>query len=414
MRALLNICLMLVLLLRGYSIISPDKHGINNNPAKAKSAAKSGRYTVDEIMSIRIYSQFKINTFIFSPAQGSYILYGDGKPVDRIDNTNALKIGLYGNDSIEVHMVDARLGKFKTLKLVAQESERSFKLRLVAPDKKPRYYQGELSVTVENKLLRVINFTRLDDYIAGVSEAEAGKHSHAEFYKVQAILARTYALGHIHKHAEEGYNLCDQVHCQVFYGITNDLVILDAVKQTRGQVVVDEDLQLITAVFHSNSGGQTVNSEDVWGANTSYLRSITDSFSLKMPNARWQRKMATEDWLSYLKLRYNYPVDDSAARNYALNFKQESRRTYLEYTGVKIPLKNVRTDFQLKSTFFSITNQGDSLLFSGKGFGHGIGMCQEGAMCMTKCGYTYKQVLNFYYQKVVLLDIKEMAFFKEN
>jgi len=259
----------------------------------------------------------------------------------------------------------------------------------------------------------MINESVLDNYIAGVSEAEAGSRSPAEFYKVQAILARTYALAHINKHQLEGFNLCDQVHCQAFFGKTHEPEILNAVAATKGKVVVDEDMNLIVAVFHSNSGGQTVNSEDVWGKPTSYLRSVQDTFSLKMPNAKWQRKIAMADWLDYLKIKHNYPVEDSSARWYALHFRQDTRKINLEYNNIKVPLKNVRTDFQLKSTFFSLDLVGDTLIFNGRGFGHGIGMCQEGAMRMAKAGYDYKDVLNYYYKNVHLIDLKDLNFFRE-
>ena len=101
------------------------------------------------------------------------------------------------------------------------------------------------------------------------------------------------------------------------------------------QVVVDDNLNLIDAAFHRNSGGQTANSEDVWGSKLSYLRSVNDTFSIKMPNAKWERKMAKEDWLSYLKLKHNYPIQDSNARWLALTFKQDSRKPYLEANNVK-------------------------------------------------------------------------------
>jgi stage II sporulation protein D len=94
---------------------------------------------------------------------------------------------------------------------------------------------------------------------------------------------------------------------------------MKAVTDTKGKVVVDDNLNLIDAAFHSNSGGQTANSEDVWGSKLPYLRSVNDTFSTKMPNAKWERKMAKEDWLSYLKLKHNYPIQDSNARWLALS-----------------------------------------------------------------------------------------------
>lgn len=70
-----------------------------------------------------------------------------------------------------------------------------------------------------------------------------------------------------------------------------------------------------------------------------------------MPNYNWERKMLTEDWLSYLKLKFNYPSDSIMARDVALNFTQDNRKVYLEFNNLKVPLKTIRLDLQLKSTF---------------------------------------------------------------
>src|SRR5690606_6809159 len=106
-----------------------------------------------------------------------------------------------------------------------------------------------------------------------------------EYFKLQGIICRTYALNNLHTHTIEGYNLCDQVHCQAYHGKTFYEDIVSAVMQTRGIVIVDSDISLITAVFHSSCGGQTVNSEDVWSKSLYYLRAVRDSFCLNAPNA---------------------------------------------------------------------------------------------------------------------------------
>ena len=369
-------------------------------------------FSANEIISVKILSQTKIKEVLFAPERGTYLVIADGKNILSIDTHNALKASII-NDSIELKTFEKKLGKFSFVKLLSFEEEKSFKLKSVDPDRKSRFFNDNLSISIENGVFRLINDSKLDNYIAGVSEAEAGSRSTFEFYKVQSILARTYALSHINKHQSEGFNLCDQTHCQAFFGRTTEADILQAVVATRGKVVVDENMNLIDAAFHSNSGGQTANSEDVWGKPMSYLRSIRDTFSLKMPNATWQRKMSIQDWLSYLKIKHNYPIEDSNARWLALHFKQDSRKPNLEYNNIKVPLKNVRNDLQLKSTFFSIESIGDSLVFNGKGFGHGIGMCQEGAMRMTRLGYNYQDVLRFYYKNVHLIDLKDLNFFKE-
>ena len=124
--------------------------------------------------------------------------------------------------------------------------------------------------------------------------------------------------------------------------------------------------------------------------------------------------MLTEDWLSYLKLKHNYPIDNEEDKEAALNFRQDTRKIYLECNNSRVPLKNVRLDLQLKSTFFSISPiNKDSVLFVGRGYGHGLGMCQEGAMRMARLGYSFTDILNFYYQNIQLIDLHKLSFFKD-
>ncbi len=368
-----------------------------------------------ETIMVRIYTHLKVvSNYVYINA-GTYRVVADGNFVSESSGELNYKL-IYKNDSVELSCGDKRIGQYKYIKFVAENNNplAELKIKLINPDRKPRVYPQNMIFSTFEGNLKIINDVEVDKYVAGVTEAETGTRWNQEFYKVQGVLARTFALAHINKHVLEGFSLCDQVHCQVYYGKPRDGSIATAIEATKGQVVVDETLNLIIAAFHSNSGGQTANSEDVWGAKTTYLRSINDSFSIKMPNSNWQRKMLTEDWLTYLRLKHGYPTSDPLARDIALNFKQEERKTNLECSNVKVPLKLVRQDLQLKSTFFSIKPlNNDSVLFTGRGYGHGLGMCQEGAMRMSKQGYSYEQILHFYYKNIQIIDMKKLSFFKD-
>ena len=372
----------------------------------------SKKYAVDETVNIKIFSQIKVQSFTFSAEAGDYSIWANGVEVAKTNQSPLIKL-TYVNDSVEVKTFENVIGKYKRVKISSPDFVKSFRMKLISPDRKPRFYEDNLYVTTELGDLKCLNEISLDNYIAGVVQAESGRRSFQEFYKVQAILARTFALSHLQKHAPEDFNLCDHTHCQAYFGKTTELDIMKAVTDTKGKVVVDDNLNLIDAAFHSNSGGQTANSEDVWGSKLSYLRSVNDTFSTKMPNAKWERKMPKEDWLSYLKLKHNYPIQDSNARWLALTFKQDSRKPFLEANNVRVPLKNVRTDLQLKSSFFSVVAVGDTVILKGRGFGHGVGMCQEGAMRMAKLGYKCPEMINFYYQKTQLVDLHKLNFFKD-
>ncbi|HRH37078.1 MAG TPA: SpoIID/LytB domain-containing protein, partial [Flavobacteriales bacterium] len=108
-----------------------------------------------------------------------------------------------------------------------------------------RTYPGVLEVSNVGGRLQLIDRLPLEAYTAGVVSAEAGKEHHIEYYKLQAVSCRTYALTNMRKHAPEGFELCDGVHCQVFKGKNWNDSIQQAVDATHGLVIVDPDIKLI-------------------------------------------------------------------------------------------------------------------------------------------------------------------------
>lgn len=366
-------------------------------------------------VTVRILTSKVISSFIFSPMRGDYTLYGDGNLLYDCDASGIYEMSIDG-DSILLKTFEKTIGKFSTLKMIARDPDGSFKIKSVIPQTKVRIYDDHLSVTLtqDKKQFLLINRVELEKYIAGVVESESGTTSSLEYYKVQSILCRTYLLAHLTRHVLEGYEVCDDVHCQAYLSKPSKAEISEAVYNTMGEIVVDSDLNLITAAFHSNCGGQTCNSQDVWAVSTSYLKSVKDSFCLNQPHAHWKRSVAMEDWKSYLQLKHNYPVDDSSKFSCATSFNPYgSRAIYFMDKNLKIPLKIIRADFQLKSTFFSVEPKGDMVIFNGRGYGHGVGLCQEGAMEMARRHYSYKDILNFYYKEVYLVNLNALSYFKQ-
>ena len=98
----------------------------------------------------------------------------------------------------------------------------------------------------------------------------------------------------------------------------------------------------------------------------------------------------------------------------SVSFSQPNGRAiYFIDQDLKIPLKTIRADFKLKSTYFSIEQLGDSVKFNGRGYGHGVGLCQEGAMRMAKLKYPYKDILQFYFKDVHLVDLSDLNYFRQ-
>lgn len=363
-------------------------------------------------VDVKLISTMKVQLVSVSGFRGAYALWLDG-----VRQSDSVSAGVFQlvlvNDSLEVRVPGDTLGRFTTFRLQPLSDSGIFKIKPLKPLSGTRMYDGQLTVTVRDHYLHCRNEVELEAYVAGVVESESGGQGGREFYSVQAILCRTYALAQLGRHITEGFDLCDGVHCQAYRSRTAHLEIRAAAEATAGLVLVDQRLTLITAAFHSNCGGQTANSEDVWGGNLSYLRARPDSFCTRMPHATWERRIAKDDWLNGLSQRYKYPIEDSMACKAACNMKQQSRTTYFSYGGVRIAYKNLRADWQLRSAFFSVTEAGDSVIIRGRGYGHGVGMCQEGAINMSKRGRDYRSILMYYYRDVQLVHISKLAFFRE-
>jgi stage II sporulation protein D len=319
----------------------------------------------------------------------------------------------YRSGKISLSIDSKYIGIYDTLKLENLEKDTGiFEIKSISPNLKSRYYYDDLIIYPQSNSITIVNKIDFEKYIIGVLESEVGLGKSEDFYKVHAIISRTYALKNQYKFIHEGFYLTDLVNCQVYKGnMYKDLTIIDAVKATESLILVDENMDFITASYFSNSGGQTNNVEDVWTKALPYLRSIHDPYSLGGINYDWEKKISKSKWLSYLKNKYQYPVNNTESLNAALNFKQDIRHKYLIDWVYQIPLTEVRKDWKLKSTYFSIYDEGEFLSFKGKGFGHGVGLSQEGAMRMIELGYDFLEVLRFYYTDVHLIDMKRRDFY---
>ena len=306
------------------------------------------------------------------------------------------------------------LGQFKEPRLTTKNADGVFRVYVLRPNKNERVYDDDLIISLSGNELKLINRVDLEKYVAGVVEAESGKEKTLEFYKVQAIISRTYALNNLRKYWREGFNLNDEVSSQVYHGKCRwEPQILVAVRITEGMVLVDSEMQLITAAFHSNSGGETVGSETVWSGPLPYLTSRVDEFSMYGKHSSWEKPVSREKWLAYLKQKYKLAVDDKSIKEMAQNYEQPNREIFFIDPIFGIPLKEVRKDWGLKSTYFSVKPYtSDSLMIEGKGFGHGAGLSQEGAIHMGELGFTYEDILHFYYNDVHIIDLQALDFFR--
>lgn len=356
-------------------------------------------------LRIGLFGEKNTRTVVFSVAAGGYIIFADQQAITSLKKYDNVFFQLR-NDSVECFIIGRRLGIFKRVELKSTSDSSFFGLRLVEPNSEIRYYDDNLLLFSALGKLQTINIIDIDKYVAGVVEAEGGIKAQPEYYKTQAVLCRTYALNHLDRHVDEEYHLCDGTHCQAYKGKVTLFIIFDAARSTHNQVVVDPDSVFIIAAFHSNCGGTTENAENVWLINKPYLKSIKDPYCINSKNARWEYKMTLSDWKNYL-LKNGFRISDKMSPLF-FNSIQYTRKKHYVIGNDSITFQKIRTDFKLKSSFFSVEVKGTEVVLTGRGYGHGVGLCQEGAMQMAILGYQYNEIIKFYYRNVFIVDFSNL------
>ncbi|WP_409227389.1 SpoIID/LytB domain-containing protein [Gudongella sp. SC589] len=329
-------------------------------------------------------------------------------------------------------------------------------------------YRGYITFIGNRNGLYVINHVDIESYLYGVVPKEIPSLSSEEALKAQAIAARSYAYSTMNKHINEGYNICDTTHCQVYGGYDAEQPTTNRAVDNTMALVAQYNGSVASTVFHSSSGGHTESSENVWGGRVPYLVAVEDPYSLNTINSNWE---VTIDSDSLSKKLLAGGIDIGDIRSIDIAEKTESGRVMelvlngsngnAEISGERF--RSLIGTTTIKSTLFSvegnsvsggsnssiiyaaserrigmlegdrgslsiisdygrirsysdesITVIGDSGVFtyktpdtidisrgsvviSGRGFGHGIGMSQYGAIEMAKQGFDFEEILEHYY-----------------
>ena len=273
-------------------------------------------------------------------------------------------------------------------------------------------YRGFLTVRREpDTTLRVINTVPLEPYLYGVIPAEIGAKVPMEAMKAQAVAARTYALKNRGKCAADGFDLDDTTRCEGYYGLDGETALSNAaVDGTRSQVLTYHG-QLIDAIFSTDSGGITAC--DLSG-DCPYLQAVKDAdtsdgldYAASGKYHTWTHTF-TPAQISALLARDRRTAVTQFVSLTIDGLDPSGRITTATVAGADGTLKTV-TGPQLRqilgydtlrSTRVVMTRTpGGSYQFSGKGWGHGMGMSQDGAVAMAGAPYrkSYREILTHYY-----------------
>ena len=327
-----------------------------------------------------------------------------------IDNTNnrsfATKVPIQLNIKISNPGISINNREFgSNVKIKPAENS------LIKIDKKD--YRGSIEILRDDKgRLLIINELNVEEYLKGVLNEEISAKWHPESIKAQAVVARTYALYQKENRKDNPYHMEATTTDQVYGGVRReDERTNKAAKDTQGIVLTYEG-KLAKVFYHSISGGITEDVTDVWGGEgNNYLKSIKCDFDKDAPNYQWETEIDAVD-LEMLLSRNGIKVDGILSIE-PVSFTSSGRVSELQIrhkNGIeKISGVNFRKIIgyeTIRSTLFRIKEGEGSFIFYGKGSGHGVGLCQWGAKGMAEKGYSYIDILKYYYPGIEIKKIK--------
>jgi len=271
------------------------------------------------------------------------------------------------------------------------------------------WYRGELDVLADDTgRLSAVNRLGLEDYLRGVLPREVPAAWPMAALQAQAVASRTYALYRMARAADMPYDVSADVLSQVYGGRDAERWRTNrAVKRTRAQAIVYRD-ELVPAFFHANCGGQTEDARVLWDLDSDALRGTVCPYCAGRPGYAWKRNFRTRSVQEKLNRR-GYRIGrirdievterSPSGRALALRFRDSDNAVLL------LPADEFRSLMGpdvVRSTKFEVVMQGYYFDLIGHGWGHGVGMCQQGACGMALAGNSMLEILEFYFNGAAL------------
>ncbi len=253
--------------------------------------------------------------------------------------------------------------------------------------------------------LTITSAMPLEEYVAAVLAGESGDFKENESLKAMAVAVRTYAWRFRGRHASEGFDFCDTTHCQdLRLGAVNERGRLAALA-TQGEMLWYRG-QPILAYYHQSCGGTLANGEEAWpDSRVPYLRTHVDPYCQRAP-LTWSSKIARPDLDNAMQIA-GVHVMAGWERLEVVSRTPSGRVARLRFTGGMPTVVSASTlRFAvgralgwnlIRSDLYDIHVDADAVTFSGRGSGHGVGLCQLGAEAMAREHKTYKEILAFFY-----------------
>jgi len=274
-------------------------------------------------------------------------------------------------------------------------------------------YRGVVEASPGEAGILVVNELALEEYLVGLINCEISSAWPMEAVKAQAVIARTYALNRKEARSASFYHMESSVIDQVYDGCEiEDSRARRGVSDTAGEVLTYNGT-VIQAFYHSNCGGRTEASENVWGKPLPYLAGVNCRYCLTSPSAAWDVQISLQELEDRLKAFGHKVSGVTHMRAGALNNRGRLKSVVVVSSRGEISLTG--DQFRkaigygiIKSTNFTVKVEKGVASFSGLGNGHGVGLCQWGAKQRALDGFGYDEILSYYYPGTALKKLSDI------
>jgi stage II sporulation protein D len=288
--------------------------------------------------------------------------------------------------------------------------------RLDRPEPGPRL-PSSIRVQLREGGATTIRRVPLEEYVQGAILSEFAPASGEigavqRMYEVQAVISRTYAVAHAGRHAADGFDLCATTHCQLYEpGRLRTSRWAGAARQaaaTTAGLVLWYGSGPASALFHSDCGGRTSDAASVWGGQAlPYLASVVDDGPAARAHTAWTYEVDREALRRALNAHAPTAVGatltaidvverDAAQRNRRIRLRG-ARTVVVRGEDFRAAMTRAFGARSVKSTRFDIRRRGEVFTLEGRGFGHGVGLCQAGAYAHVRAGTPLHEILSRYY-----------------
>ncbi len=282
-------------------------------------------------------------------------------------------------------------------------------------------FRGSLTLMATSHGCQAVNRVKIEDYLAGLVNAEFSSKWSYEAVKAQVVAARSYALARIQSGGVRRWDVESSVRDQVYTGMEReDGVAWQAVRQTRGEVLTlsrgrgpaSSTSRALVAYYHSTCGGMTELPQNVWGrGQQGYRKSVSCPFCSGSPKRSWEMTLSSQDVLAAAGI-----VGPPQNARFEIEKAPSGRVSRVSVEGVDASGRSHRVQMdaglfrerigtqKLPSLNFDalVTISGGQWKLKGRGYGHGVGLCQFGAKAMGEQGRHAKEILAHYYPEAQL------------